>query len=207
MADGRRREVERPRGAVLGPLAFLLAAAATGFGMWHALMREDVAPRHLDSTHASIGPPTTGGCTGRLARRHGEAADVLRRVPPQSLEAEESVLGGILLDNTALDRVARARPAGRLLPRGAPPDLPRDARARRAQRAGRPDHAAGSAPRSAASWRTWAARAYLAELAERVPTAANVEHYARSSREKAILRSLITHRHRASPPGYEDSAT
>ena len=37
-------EVERPRGAVLGPLAFLLAAAATGFGMWHALMREDVAP-------------------------------------------------------------------------------------------------------------------------------------------------------------------
>ena len=29
----------------------------------------------------------------------------LRRVPPQSLEAEESVLGGILLDNTTLDRV------------------------------------------------------------------------------------------------------
>jgi replicative DNA helicase len=31
--------------------------------------------------------------------------DVLRRLPPQSLEAEESVLGGILLDNTAMDRV------------------------------------------------------------------------------------------------------
>ena len=30
----------------------------------------------------------------------------LRRVPPQSLEAEESVLGGVLLDNTALDRVS-----------------------------------------------------------------------------------------------------
>src|SRR5438552_3127014 len=29
----------------------------------------------------------------------------LRRVPPQSLEAEEAVLGGILLDNTALDRI------------------------------------------------------------------------------------------------------
>jgi hypothetical protein len=26
-------------------------------------------------------------------------------VPPQSLEAEESVLGGVLLDNTAIDRV------------------------------------------------------------------------------------------------------
>ena len=29
----------------------------------------------------------------------------LRRVPPQNLEAEESVLGGIMLDNAALDRV------------------------------------------------------------------------------------------------------
>ena len=26
------------------------------------------------------------------------------KVPPQSIEAEESVLGGVLLDNTALDR-------------------------------------------------------------------------------------------------------
>src|SRR5262245_66130289 len=31
--------------------------------------------------------------------------ETLRRVPPQSLEAEESVLGGIMLDNAALDRV------------------------------------------------------------------------------------------------------
>ena len=31
--------------------------------------------------------------------------DALRKVPPQSLEAEESVLGGILLDSHALDRV------------------------------------------------------------------------------------------------------
>ena len=27
-----------------------------------------------------------------------------RRVPPHSIEAEEAVLGGILLDNTAIDR-------------------------------------------------------------------------------------------------------
>jgi len=37
--DGRR-DAERPRGAVLGPLALLLAAAATGYGMWHALMQD-----------------------------------------------------------------------------------------------------------------------------------------------------------------------
>src|SRR5439155_435730 len=29
----------------------------------------------------------------------------LRRVPPQSLEAEESVLGAVMLDNTVVDRV------------------------------------------------------------------------------------------------------
>ena len=46
MMDGRR-DAERPRGAVLGPLALLLAAAATGYGMWRALMRnslESAAP-------------------------------------------------------------------------------------------------------------------------------------------------------------------
>ena len=41
--DGRR-DAERPRGAVLGPLALLLAAAATGYGMWHALMEDGVEP-------------------------------------------------------------------------------------------------------------------------------------------------------------------
>ena len=45
------REVARPRGAVLGPLAFLLAAAATGFGMWHALTHEDDAPLDQLSRH------------------------------------------------------------------------------------------------------------------------------------------------------------
>src|SRR5215470_12337450 len=38
-------------------------------------------------------------------RRMAVADDTLRKVPPQSLEAEEAVVGGILLDNTALDRV------------------------------------------------------------------------------------------------------
>jgi len=41
--DGRS-EAERPRGAVLGPLALLLAAAATGYGMWHVLMQDGVDP-------------------------------------------------------------------------------------------------------------------------------------------------------------------
>ena len=39
--DGRR-DAERPRGAVLGPLALLLATAATGYGMWRALMQNSL---------------------------------------------------------------------------------------------------------------------------------------------------------------------
>jgi hypothetical protein len=33
----------RPRGAVLWPLGLLLTAVASGFGMWHALMRDGSA--------------------------------------------------------------------------------------------------------------------------------------------------------------------
>ena len=37
--DGRRK-LRRPRAAVLRPLGLLLAAAASGFGMWQALMQD-----------------------------------------------------------------------------------------------------------------------------------------------------------------------
>jgi replicative DNA helicase len=132
------------------------------------------------------------------------ADDILRRIPPQSLEAEESVLGGILLDNTALDRVlefVRAddfyREAHRrvframlaLGERNEPVDLVTLAETLRQR--GELQDVGGAA--------------YLAELAERVPTAANVHHYARIVREKAILRSLISTATEIATKGYEDS--
>jgi replicative DNA helicase len=128
----------------------------------------------------------------------------LRRLPPQSLEAEESVLGGVLLDNAALDRVlefVRAddfyREAHRriframvhLAERNEPADLVTLAETLR-QRGELQDVGGAS---------------YLAELAERVPTAANVAHYARIVREKAILRSLITTATEIASHGYEDT--
>jgi replicative DNA helicase len=117
--------------------------------------------------------------------------DTLRRVPPQSLDAEQSVLGGILLDNTALDRLAEVlqpedfyreahrkvfRGMRRLSERSEPVDLITLSEELR----GRGELAdVGGA-------------AYLGELAERVPTAANILQYARIVRDKAILRGLIT---------------
>jgi replicative DNA helicase len=129
--------------------------------------------------------------------------DLLRRLPPQSLEAEESVLGGVLLDNTAIDRVlefVRAddfyREAHRriframlgLAERNEPVDLVTLSESLR-QRGELQDVGGAS---------------YLAELAERVPTAANVNHYARIVREKAILRALINTATEIASAGYTD---
>src|SRR5262245_52607354 len=117
--------------------------------------------------------------------------DALRRVPPQSLDAEQSVLGGILLDNTALDRLVEVlqaddfyREAHRKVFRGM---------LRLTERTEAVDLITLSEELRARSELADAGgAAYLAELAERVPTAANILQYARIVRDKAILRSLIT---------------
>src|SRR5213593_4341427 len=126
----------------------------------------------------------------------------LRRVPPQSLEAEEAVLGGILLDNAALDRVTELvqaddfyREAHRkvframldLSARNEPADLITLAEVLKAR--GELADVGGSA--------------YLAELAERVPTAAHVAQYARIVRDKSILRGLIGAATQIAMHGYE----
>jgi replicative DNA helicase len=126
----------------------------------------------------------------------------LRRVPPQSLEAEESVLGGILLDNAALDRVVEMvqvddfyRGVHRklfsamldLTERNEPVDLITLTETLKGR--GELNDVGGTS--------------YLAELAARVPTAANVVHYARIVRERSILRGLITAANEIATRGYE----
>ena len=101
------------------------------------------------------------------------ADDTFRKVPPQSIDAEESVIGGILLDNTAHDRAVELiiaedfyREAHRriframldLSERHEPVDLVTLA----------------DALRSRNELQEVGGAAYLAELTERVPTAANV---------------------------------
>jgi len=116
--------------------------------------------------------------------------DALRRVPPHSIEAEESVIGGVLLDNTALDRALE------LL---VPDDFYRDAH-RKIMRAiielnqrNEPVDliTLTDALKSRNELQEIGGAAYLADLTERVPTAANVAYYARIIKDKAILRQLI----------------
>jgi replicative DNA helicase len=130
--------------------------------------------------------------------------DALRRVPPQSLDAEQSVLGGVLLDNNALDRlveVLRAddfyREAHRKVFRGM---------LRLTERSEAVDLITLSEElRTRGELTDVGGAAYLAELAERVPTAANILQYARIVRDKAILRSLITTATGIAARGYEAS--
>lgn len=114
----------------------------------------------------------------------------LHRIPPQNLEAEQSVLGGILLDNQGLNAVLEVI-TGRdfyseahrrifeaminLSDRGEPVDLITLSSILKDRT--QLDKAGGAA--------------YLAGLVDNVPSAANIAHYAKIVKEKAILRGLI----------------
>lgn len=112
------------------------------------------------------------------------------RVPPHSIEAEQSVLGGLLLDNEALDRITDLisekdfyrsehrlifQQMSRLLERGKPADVITVSEA--IEQAGLTDETGGLA--------------YLGELAANTPSAANIRRYAEIVRERAVLRHLV----------------
>jgi replicative DNA helicase len=112
------------------------------------------------------------------------------RTPPHSLEAEQAVLGGLMLDNSAWERVADRlvdedfyRQDHKLIFRAmmelSNQDQPFDAvtLAEWLQSHNRLDQAGGLA--------------YLATLARDTPTAANVRAYADIVRERSVLRQLI----------------
>ncbi len=116
----------------------------------------------------------------------------LRKLPPQNLEAEEFVLGGILLDNDACNRAVEVglrpddfyRESHRKI-FGAMLDL--------AER-GTPVDAVtlGESLRQQGQLQAVGGASFIAELTDRVPSAANVAHHARIVKEKAILRGLIS---------------
>ncbi len=113
------------------------------------------------------------------------------RVPPHSVEAEQALLGGLMLDNTAWDRVAdvlapsdffRAdhqlifAAIGALAEQRQPCDVVTLS-----------EHLENRAELGQAG-----GLEYLALLANDTPTAANVVAYAKILRERSILRSLIS---------------
>ena len=113
------------------------------------------------------------------------------RVPPHSIEAEQSVLGGLLLDNTAFDRVGDLlreedfyrfdhrliwQQVVRLIERGQPADVITVFEALTSN--GKAEEAGGLQ--------------YLNSLARETPSAANIRRYGEIVRDRAILRHLIS---------------
>ncbi len=113
------------------------------------------------------------------------------RVPPHSVEAEASVLGGLLLDNGAWDRIGDlVRPGdfyradhrlifeciSKLIDGGKPADVVTVYEA--LQSLGKADEVGGIA--------------YLNTLASETPSASNIRRYAEIVRDRSILRHLVS---------------
>ncbi len=113
------------------------------------------------------------------------------RVPPNSLEAEQAVLGGLLLDNTAWDRIADVvtpndfyrddhrrifHHIGRLIEQSRPADVVTLAEA--IDNSEDRDRTGGLA--------------YLGMLSQSTPSAHNIRRYAEIVRERSVMRRLIS---------------
>ena len=113
------------------------------------------------------------------------------KLQPQSIEAERSVLGALLISSDSWDSMAEVVAAGDfyrpehraifrqialLVDRGEPVDVITVA-----------DRLLATGELDAAGGHT-----YIAELAEQTPTASNVRAYAKAVRERSVLRQLIT---------------
>jgi replicative DNA helicase len=126
-----------------------------------------------------------------LSNRPRPDDDVAKlRIPPHSLEAEQSVLGGLLLDNSAWDRAADLitesdfyryehrlifGAVGQLVSATRPADVITVFEQLRSH--GKAEECGGLA--------------YLNALAQSVPSAANIRRYAEIVRERAVLRKLV----------------
>lgn len=118
-----------------------------------------------------------------------ETLDALK-LPPHSVEAEQSVLGGLLLENDALDRIADILAPNdfyrydhkliyghiaRLIEQNKPADIVTVA----------------ESLESNAELSSVGGIAYLGALAQNTPSAANIRRYAEIVHERAVMRQLV----------------
>jgi replicative DNA helicase len=113
------------------------------------------------------------------------------KLPPHSIEAEQSLIGGLLIDNAAWDRIGDVvretdfyrddhrrifRHIGKLIQMGRPADVVTVYES--IEQSNEVDQTGGLG--------------YLGEIANATPSAANIRRYAEIVRERAILRQLVT---------------
>jgi replicative DNA helicase len=130
----------------------------------------------------------------------------LQRLPPQNIEAEQMVLGAVLIENDSINKVIEIL---------SPDDFYKDTH-RRIFTVMRDMFETGDAIdlvtlsdalRGRTGLESVGGASYLASLVSLVPTAANIKHHARIVREKAVLRKLIHSATDIITQSYEDSRT
>ncbi|HEY6280309.1 MAG TPA: replicative DNA helicase [Burkholderiales bacterium] len=119
---------------------------------------------------------------------HDEQVDVIK-LPPHSIEAEQSVLGGLLLDNSAWDKVGDViveadfyrhdhrliyRHICKLVEHNNPADV----------------ITVAESLENSAELQNAGGLAYLGALAQNTPSAANIRRYAEIVRDRSVLRKL-----------------
>jgi replicative DNA helicase len=130
----------------------------------------------------------------------------LQKLPPQNIEAEQMVLGAILIENDSLNKVIEILSAD---------DFYKDTHRRifavmldMFETGDAIDLVTLSdALRGKTGLEAVGGASYLATLVSLVPTAANIKHHARIVREKAVLRKLIHSATDIITQSYEDSRT
>jgi replicative DNA helicase len=128
------------------------------------------------------------------------------RIPPQNLPAEQSVLGGILIDNQSFHRVIDILTADDFYrPANAKIFAAMQALAEKAE----PIDVLSltSKLKQLETYEEIGGAAYLAELLEKVPTAVNVEYHAKLINDQATKRRLVTVCGEISTRGFEPGET
>ncbi len=130
---------------------------------------------------------------------------MIDRLPPQSIEAEQSVLGAVLIDRDAIIEIADFLK---------PEDFYRQAHAR--VYAAMLDLSERREPIDIVTVSEWlersgdlesiGGRTYLGTLSNQTPTAVHAAQYARIVERKAVLRNLISAAGKIAGIGYEDPA-
>jgi replicative DNA helicase len=118
------------------------------------------------------------------------AAEATLQAPPHNYEAEQSLLGSLLIDNSAIGNVVQKMDE-RAFYRRAHQELFKVVAELYDQRKAIDLITLVEELRKRGSIDEVGGESYLAELMSAVPSAANVTHYAEIVREKSILRNLI----------------
>jgi hypothetical protein len=145
--------------------------------------------------------PHEGGANHGQRRGGAAPNDLLRRVPPQDLDAEKSVLGAVLIENELIGKVGWL--GARMFYRETHRKIYEAMLGLRAT--GRPIDTVTlpAALKAAGAFEATGGMGYIADLGASVPDQSNIEHYAAIVRDMSIKREIASKAARVASWAYD----